>query len=287
MTDHTKITESHQNHHNYIYVARNIIHKRKLNLEYATKSIGTDDNITSCEKLKQLQELKECCRDTFKTQIDAFMVDEIQNQHIKFEEEVGKSGNECDVRTIQQFKTAIKQDNSIAFLEKLFHVLYGCFDRKPGWAKTLASTYMKSKKIRYNKDSTSTHPERDKGCFELMAWDAKSEMVKTLQRVGKKSSHGCYVNLMMPKDDKGKRQQRVLGQFYSSMVKHVSGMAVDIGSLPASRNKCTVQNNRGMNEERTVRTIIIKISYISCDDNNADDQLQNSNLNFSRKQKLQ
>ena len=78
------------NHNNYIYVARNIIHKGTLTLEFASKSIGTDENITPSQKLEQLQELKECCRDSFKTQVEALISDEIQNQGIQHNEVIGK-----------------------------------------------------------------------------------------------------------------------------------------------------------------------------------------------------
>ena len=206
------------NHNNYIYVARNIIHKGKLTLEFASKSIGTDENITPSQKLDQLQELKECCRDSFKTQIEALMSDEIQNQRIQYNEVIGKCKRKCFARTIQHFKTASKQNHSLAFMEKVYHVLYGCFDLKPGWARTLEKNYMESKKIRYNKESGDSHPERDKGCFELMACDPKSELVHTLQRVGKVSSHGYYINLQMPKNKEGKRKQRVLGKFYRTIL---------------------------------------------------------------------
>ena len=134
------------NYHKYIYVARNIIHKRKITLEYAAKRIGTDENVTPDEKLLQLTELKECCRDSFTSQLEMFMSDEIQNQRIEYDEIIGSSSKKCLARTIRKFKTAIKQNYSLSFLEKVYHVLYGSFDVKPGWARTLEKNYMESKK---------------------------------------------------------------------------------------------------------------------------------------------
>ena len=49
----------------YIYISRNIINKKRLNLEFAIHSLGTDDRIEPEQKLQELQDLKQCCRDTF------------------------------------------------------------------------------------------------------------------------------------------------------------------------------------------------------------------------------
>ena len=224
------------NHHNYAYVPRNIIHKRKLNIDHAKRSIPSDESITPEQKLKELQELKECCRDAFKCQVEAVMLDEIQNQGLKFHETYanGKCIKNQDVRTISQFKITLRQNYSILFFEKVFHILYGCFDMKPGWAKTLEDGYMESKKLRYSKDSSSNHSERDKGCFELMAWDTKSELVKSLQRVGKESHHGYYINLRLPVKENGNRVQRKFGVFYPEMIKNSNGQDVVISDLQAN-----------------------------------------------------
>ena len=240
----TEKTSNENATNNFIYVPRNIIHKRKLTLNFAIKSISTDENVTPDQKLIQLQELKECCRDSFKTQIEALMINEVQNQRIQYTEVIGNKERKCFARTIQQLKTAIKQNHSLAFMEKLYHVMYGCFDLKPGWAKTLEASYMESKKIRYTKESRNQHPERDKGCFELMARDAKSELVHTLQRVGKASSHGYYINLQMPKTNKGKRSQRILGEFYGEMVKNVNGVTFDFKDLCSNEDGLSNQNGQ-------------------------------------------
>ena len=49
----------------YTYISRNIINKKQLNLEFAMHSLGTDDRIEPEQKLQELQDLKQCCRDTF------------------------------------------------------------------------------------------------------------------------------------------------------------------------------------------------------------------------------
>ena len=77
---------------------------------------------------------------------------------------------------------------------------------------------MTSKMIRYNKKSRTSHSSRDKGCFELMANDVKSEIVHQVQRCGKYSAHHKYITLTLQKKE-GKRKQRSLGQFYMDMIK--------------------------------------------------------------------
>ena len=105
-----------ENCSDYVYVSRSIIHKRKLTLEFASKSISIDEDVTPEQKLIELQELKVCCRDTFRTQVEAVMVDEIQNQKIQYTEFFRNHERKCFARTIQHFKTAIKQNHSLIFM---------------------------------------------------------------------------------------------------------------------------------------------------------------------------
>ena len=42
----TQNTSNEEYSNNYIYVARNIIHKGKFTLEFALKGISTDENVT-------------------------------------------------------------------------------------------------------------------------------------------------------------------------------------------------------------------------------------------------
>ena len=49
----------------FTYVARNIISKRKITLDFAINRIASDENVDAEEKLQQLNLLKERCRDTF------------------------------------------------------------------------------------------------------------------------------------------------------------------------------------------------------------------------------
>ena len=69
---------------NFTYVTRNIISKRKITLEFAANSIASEENVDAQEKLQQLKLLKECCRNTFKNEVEAYMLDEIQNQVLGF-----------------------------------------------------------------------------------------------------------------------------------------------------------------------------------------------------------
>lgn len=203
----------------YTYVSRNIINKKRLNLEFAIHSLGTDDRIEPEQKLQELQDLKQCCRDTFRHEIEAMMLDEIQNQRLSyFEVSKEASRKKKPVKTMSQLRKSIKQHHSVKYFERLFKVLFGIFDDSPGWAKTLETKYMETKKLKYRKESSSTHSERDKGCFEIMATDVKSEIIHQLQKIGKQSTHGAYLTLQLPKKD-NKRVQRKKGLFYVGMIK--------------------------------------------------------------------
>ena len=202
----------------YIYISRNIINKKRLNLEFAIHSLGTDDRIEPEQKLQELQDLKQCCRDTFRHEIEATMLDEIQNQRLFYFETFEGSTKKKPVKTMSQLRKSITQNHSVKYFEKLFKVLFGIFDDSPGWAKTLETKYMESKKLKYRKESSTTHSERDKGCFEIMATDVKSEIVHQLQKIGKKSRHGAYLTLQLPKKG-NKRVKRKKGLFYIGMIK--------------------------------------------------------------------
>ena len=84
---------------------------------------------------------------------------------------------------MSQLRKSITQHHSVEYFEKLFKVLFRIFDDSPGWAKTLETNYMETKKLKYRKESSTTHSERDKGCFEIMATDVKSEIVHQLQKL--------------------------------------------------------------------------------------------------------
>ena len=202
----------------YTYVSRNIINKRRLNLEFAIHSLGTDDRIIPEQKLQELQDLKQCCRDTFRHEIEATMLDEFQNQRLSYFEICEGSRKKKLVKTMSQLRKSIKQHHSVKFFEKLFRVLFVIFDDSPGWAKQLEMKYMESKKFKYRKELSTKHSERDKGCFEIMATDVKSEIVHQLQKIGKHSRHGAYLTLQLPKKG-NKRVQRKKGLFYIGMIK--------------------------------------------------------------------
>ena len=133
----------------YIYISRNIINKKRLNLEFTIHSLGTDDRIEPEQKLQELQDLKQCCRDTFRHEIEATMLDEIQNQRLSYFETFEGSTKKKPVKTMSQLRKSITQHHSVKYFEKLFKVFFGIFDDSPGWAKALETNYMETKKLKY------------------------------------------------------------------------------------------------------------------------------------------
>ena len=236
----------------YTYVSRNIINKKRLNLEFAIHSLGTDDRIEPEQKLQELQDLKQCCRDTFRHEIEATMLDEIQNQRLHYYETFEGSTKKKPVKTMSQLRKSITQHHSVKYFEKLFKVLFGIFDDSPGWAKTLETNYMESKKLKYRKESCTTHSERDKGCFEIMATDVKSEIVHQLQKIGKNSRHGAYLTLQLPKKG-NKRIQRKKGLFYIGMIKRnkIADDGVDDMDIDSSDNDSSFAED--IQEKKNVR----------------------------------
>ena len=123
------------------------------------------------------------------------MLDEFQNQRLSYFEMCEGSRKKRPVKTMPQLRKSIKQHHSMKYFEKLFKVLFGIFYYSPGWAKKLETKYMETQKLKYCKESSTEHSERDNKCFEIMATDVKSEVVHQLQKIGKHSRHGAYLTL--------------------------------------------------------------------------------------------
>ena len=101
--------------------------------------------------------------------------------------------------------------------------MFGIFDQKEDYFHILEERYMKEKRLKYTEVTKSSHGSRDKGCFEILAWNVKSEIVKQLQRCGKKV-HGFYITLQLPMNKKGNRIQRKKGKFYDEFIKHCENL---------------------------------------------------------------
>ena len=99
--DSTSVTSTlSHNINNYTYISRNAIHKRKLTLEFAARSLTTDDHVTPEEKLDELNLMKENCRDMMKSEIEAYMLDEIQAQGLTYRGTSVKSSEIYRVKTM-------------------------------------------------------------------------------------------------------------------------------------------------------------------------------------------
>ena len=107
--------------------------------------------------------------------------------------------SELPVRNMDDFIIKVQQDNSEEFLKVIFQVTYGFFDMKPNWCIELEDEFMRQFKFQYTDRKIGNHPARDKGCFEILASSEKTEIVKRIQRAGKKS-HGSYVTLELKKN---------------------------------------------------------------------------------------
>ena len=217
-----KIIQDKIQNHNiaYKYISRKLIPKGKLTLDYAVKCLTVDETgKTPKQKLEELMVLKRCARDYFKNEIEAMIIDESQIQEIFCYEEEKKEGHKRLVTNMSSLRATIKHRYSKSFLEKLFQVSIGVFDRQEDWAKKMENDYMQEKGLKYNVQSQSDHAGRDKGCFEILASNVKSEIVKQFQAIGR-TTHGYYLTLELPKDRGGKRVQRKKGRWYDDFVKH-------------------------------------------------------------------
>ena len=163
-----------------------------------------------------MQDIKQNCRDMAKYDIENMMLQEAFHQKVTFNANKGEKQNH--VKTVKQLKNTIIQNNSLKFFEKLFNILYGVFDKEINWSRRLEKQFMDRYCYKYSEKSKSKHGQRDKGCFEILVNDVKTQIVKEFQRHGKTSSHGLFLTMKI-NSKKGKRVQRRKGKFYPEMVK--------------------------------------------------------------------
>ena len=130
------------------------------------------------------------------------MLDEIQNQRLSYFEMYEGSRKKRPVKMMPQLRKSIKQHHSVKYFEKLFQVLFCIFDESTGWAKKLETKNIETKKLKYRKESSTKHSERDNGCFEIMATDVKSEIVHQLQKNWEKFKAWSILNPVTPQERK-------------------------------------------------------------------------------------
>ena len=204
----------------YKLVSRKVIPKEKLTLDFASRSLTVEETrITVAQKNQELKDLKQCSRDYFRKEIEALMLNESQSLGLYCYDVKYKQLGKRLVKTMSGLRVATQQNYSNAFFQKLFQVMFGIFDQDEKYFLNLEMKYMNEKRIQYNDITKSAHRSRDKGCFEILAWNVKSEIVKQLQLLGKKS-HGYYVSLQLPKLVNGKRMQREKVKYYEEFIKH-------------------------------------------------------------------
>ena len=105
----------------YKYVSRKLIHKAKLTLDFASKCLTLDETgITAIKKLNELSNLKQCCRDYFRKEIEALMLNESQSQGIYCHDKSYKVNGKRLVKTMSGLRGAIKQNYSNAFFKNCF-----------------------------------------------------------------------------------------------------------------------------------------------------------------------
>ena len=80
--------------------------------------------------------------------------------------------------------------------------MLGCFDRNVGWSTSLEKIYMEKSLLQDTKSKLTAHLNREKGCFEILATGVKCKIIKNLHKQGKKSYHGLYLTLELPKKNK-------------------------------------------------------------------------------------
>ena len=202
------------------FIPRLYVPKGKITIDHAKQCIFPGEKITPEEKLSELTNLKNDAKQWFRNELSKIMVAEIQTKKLQLKIIRNDTTREIPVRNFDDFIEKIEQDSSDDMMRTIFHVSHGYFDLQDDWQLTLEEKYMSEFNFQYSESSTHLHKAKGKGCFEIICCGEKTELVKRIQRAGKRS-HGKYITLELPRKHNGGYTKRKLGIFYDEFVKHV------------------------------------------------------------------
>ena len=77
-------------------------------------------------------------------------------------------------------------------------------------------------KFKYTDRRSIQHMTRNKECFGILAFGKRTELIKRIQRIGKRS-YRKYVTIKLDKDDYGKIQKRKIRVFHEEFIKNTKG----------------------------------------------------------------
>ena len=233
------------------FIPRKYVPKHKITVQHATDCIFPGENVSPEEKLTSLNELKLKAKHWFRNEIGKIFTNEIQNANLYFKKVIQNEVCNFKVRNIDEFLLKVEQDGTDDFMEVIFNVCYKYFDIKLNWPKELEDKFMKEYNFQYADGQESSHSGRNKGCFEILAAAEKTEMVKRIQRTGKKA-HGKYLTIELPRRPDGKYQKRRAGFFYKEFIKNDS-------------TKVEIKNSRFMaRAEVSYKLVLFYIYFFLC-----------------------
>ena len=176
------------------FIPRQYVQKHKITLQHATDCIFPGEDISPEEKLICLNKLKLKAKQWFRNEIGKIFTNEIQNANLYFKKVIQNEVCNFKVRNIDEFLLKVEQDSTDDFMQVIFDVCYKYFDIKLNWPKELEDKFMKQYNFQYADSKESSHSGRNKGCFEILAATEKTELVKQIQRTGKKA-HSKYLTI--------------------------------------------------------------------------------------------
>lgn len=203
------------------FIPRLYVPKGKITTEHAKQCIFPGENVAPEKKKQDLEFLKNEAKEWFRNELSKLMVAEIQDKQLTLKVIRNDNIMTVPVRNFEDFLEKIEQDNSDDMMKVIFHVSHGFFDQKDDWSVKLGNLFMKEYNFQYANISNHAHPCKGKGCFEMICCSEKTELVKRIQRSGKRS-HGRYITLELPKKPNGAYTKRRMGKFYTEFIKTVN-----------------------------------------------------------------
>ncbi len=157
------------------------------------RSVRYEDTVDATElRIKELieetRDIKKDCGDWARANIASDM--------LVFAASVGLKYKGRPVTNFSDIRKSWKVDPSLDNQKKIFHILYGGFDEKPGWQREKEATYMTLRGYVYKNVGWE-----GKGCIERMMTCQKNALVGRVNNSTDKT-HGLSISIVRPENER-------------------------------------------------------------------------------------
>jgi len=201
-------------------IGRNQYTERRMTLCHA-KTLVTysgNDHETEALAMQKLEELN-IEKQSIKNKAKQYFYLEMQRKAsqigMKYK---NSSGDVLPVSNYKDIALSWKQDHSDKNAQNMYELMYGQFEkRSPYWRSELEIELMHDLNLKYNAEEND-EISNNTGCISKLITAAKTEVVKTMNSVGK-NFHGRSIGIANKRGSGKKKKRRKMGEFMQCFLK--------------------------------------------------------------------